>query len=189
MSSDFLPTSTLTPEIASDTEGTIQYLLVLLNGRQYGLRLDTLQEVLRFDATTVAPVPNTPQWLEGIFSLRGLIVSVVSLRLFLGMPYSDTSRLLLNESLESGLFGIGSVIPRLLVLHAEEVVTGVVVDDIQGVLFVRPEEVQPVHTSERVGAYLEGAYTDPKTGKNAWLFDTAKLITSNEMLAFESVLL
>ena len=83
---DFNPATNLTQELPPEAEGAVQYLVCALAGREYGLHLATLQEVLRFNQTAVAPVPNTPGWLEGIFSLRGTIISVVNLRAFLGLP-------------------------------------------------------------------------------------------------------
>ncbi len=179
----FTTASNSPPELTAENEGAIQYLLFALDGREYGLRLDSLQEVLRYNSTTVAPVPNTPEWLEGIFSLRGTIISVVNLRSFLGMPPAEQSDALSGQ-LE--LFGIGAAVPRLLVLHSGEVVVGVVVDDIRGVLFVNPEEMlSDVVSSNSLAPYLEGSHLNPKDGKQTWLFDTARLLNSPEMLAFE----
>ena len=180
---DFNPTTNLTPELPPEAEGAIQYLVCALAGREYGLRLDTLQEVLRFNHASVAPVPNTPSWLEGIFSLRGTIISVVNLRAFLGLPPDEES---LSRTGQAELFGIGAVVPRLLVLHSAELVAGVIVDDIRGVLFVRPEEVRPAPPAGgAIDSYLEGVYLDPKTDKLTWLLDTGSLLTSPEMLVFE----
>jgi purine-binding chemotaxis protein CheW len=181
--SDNSPTSNLISELPSDTEGAVQYLLCALAGQEYGIRLDTLQEVLRFDRQTIAPVPNTPEWLEGIYSLRGMIISVVNLQSFWGLSPSPETTKRFDQPVISG---IGAVVPRLLVLHADELMVGAIVDDIRGVLFVKPEQMQPVPTtSDSLGRYLEGIYTDQQTSKITWLVDTRRLITSPEMLVFE----
>ena len=187
-STDFLPASNLTSQVAPDPDGTVQYLLIALAGREYGVRLATMQEVLRFQPMAVAPVPNTPLWLEGIFSLRGTIISVVSLRLFLGLPQTDLTDQNTHQPL-TDLFGVGAVVPRLLVLHADDLVVGLVVDDIRGVLFVRPEAIKPVTTDEPIGPFLEGAYTEPQNQKTTWLIDTLRLLTAPEILVFEPALL
>ncbi len=184
---DFISASKLTSELPPEAEGAVQYLLIALAGREYGLRLDSLQEVLRFNSTAIAPLPNSPEWLEGVYSLRGTIISVVSLRLFLGLPRSDQYNSLPGKS---ELFGIGLTVPRLLVLHSDELVVGVVVDDIRGVLFTRPEELEAVEGADSfVVPYLEAAHRDPKTSKLTWLFDTRQLITSSGMLLFEPTIL
>lgn len=162
------------PEPSIENEGKVQYLLIVLADREYGIRLDTLQEVLRYNASAVAPVPNTPDWLQGIFSLRGQIVSVVNLRLFLG--------LLTPPAKPKPLSGIGIIMPRLLILHSGELWVGVIVEDIHGVLFVDPDTIQ--HGTEV--SYLEGAYQESADPDNVvWLFDTNRLLNSAEMLAFE----
>lgn len=184
----------LNPEVAAENEGAIQYLLVLVAGREYGIRLDSLQEVLRYNPTAIAPVPNTPGWLEGIYSLRGQIISVVNLRVFLGLASADDltnpMRRLAVENRE--LFGIGAEIPRLVVLYSGDLLVGMIVDDLRGVLFVQPDEIEFATAadidSER---FLEGFYTDTKSakGKKFRLLDARQMITSPELLVFESVLL
>ncbi len=151
--------------------------------------MNTLQEVLRYQAGAVAPVPNTPQWLEGVFSLRGQIISVVDFRAFLGIAPPEKDQTGTAARLEAELFGIGVIVPRLVVLHDGDLLAGMVVDDIRGVLFVKPEEVGPVETGERVGRYLEGSFRDARSGKVTWLFDTARLLNSPELLVFEPVML
>ncbi|HEX2914194.1 MAG TPA: chemotaxis protein CheW [Chloroflexia bacterium] len=181
----------LTADLSTDNDGSIQYLLVSLAGREYGVQLASLQEVLRYNQSGVAPVPNTPVWLEGIFSLRGTIISVVSLRVFLGLPRADEiKQVSAQRSAGIGqLFGLGAPIPRLLVLQNNELVVGVVVDDIRGVISVRPESVVPVtDQAHPIFPYLEGAYADSETKKETWLLDVTRLLNSPEMLAFEPVL-
>jgi len=71
-------------------------------------------------------------------------------------------------------------------VHRDETVAGVIVDDIHGVLFVKPEDVRPASPAgSTVDSYLEGVYFDPKTDKITWLLDTGSLLTSPEMLVFE----
>jgi purine-binding chemotaxis protein CheW len=178
----------LTP--APEADNSIQYLVVKIAGRDYGVRLANLQEVLRYNAAAVAPIPNTPDWLEGIYSLRGTIISVVNLRLFLGLASPDDSadpaRRLAFDSRE--LFGIGTPIPRLLVLSNGELVVGGIVDELQGVLFVQPEELNGTPPQEASESFVESYYTDPK-GKRTPLLDVARLLGSPQMLIFEEVVL
>ena len=114
--------------------------------------------------------------------LRGTIVSVVNLRVFLGLPRLDNYNSPKLAHTDFFYLGIGGSVPRLLVLRNEELFIGMVVDDIRGTLFVNPAEIRPTNFPQ---AYLEGAYTDPNTNKLIWLFDTGKLLTSPEILVFE----
>jgi purine-binding chemotaxis protein CheW len=164
----------------------IQYLLVALAGREYGVRLEALQEVRRFEPDAVAPVPNTPEWLEGIISLRGTIVSVVNLRTFLGYNRQDEQS---GRSLVFDLgFRLGGPIPRLLVVYQGDLQVSLMVDDILGVVFVNPEAVKPNdNPADLATEYLEGIYNDPVSAKTIALLNARKLITSPAMLQFEPV--
>lgn len=174
------------PAPAAEAQVGLQYLLVALAGREYGVRMDVLQEVLRFNADTVAPIPNTPDWLDGIISLRGTIISVVNLRVFLGFNrYDETA----GQGLVFDLgFRLGGSIPRLLVVYIGDLQVGLVVDDILGVVFVNIETLQPLEEKdehEPAAPYLEGIYQDPKSGKAIALLAARQLITSPQMLQFE----
>ncbi len=184
--SEINQTNPATPATTSQSEQTpgIQYLLVALAGRQYGVPLSVLQEVMRFNPDAVAPIPNTPEWLEGIISLRGTIISVVSLRTFLGFSrYDDTPGRTLVFDLG---FRLGGPIPRLLVVYSGELQVGLLVDDILGVVFVNPAAVKASdNPQDLAGPYLEGIYDDPDGSKTVALLDARKLITSSQMLQFE----
>ncbi len=176
---------------AQPGQETVQYLLIALADRVYGIRFDHLQEVLRYNPDVVAPVPNTVDWLEGILSLRGVIVSAVSLRAFLGLPRHDS-----NEVREGGFdlgIGFGRSVPRLLVAYQGNLLVGLVVDEIKGVLFVQPQAITPPAPDAYieygpVSNYLAGMYTDPETKQSTALLDVQRVITSPAMLQFEPAL-
>jgi purine-binding chemotaxis protein CheW len=182
--------TTQTPTVQPGQE-TVQYLLIALAGKVYGIRFDHLQEVLRYNPDVVAPVPNTVDWLEGILSLRGVIVSAVSLRAFLGLPRHDSNEVR-EGSFDLGI-GFGRSVPRLLVAYQGNLLVGLVVDEIKGVLFVQPAAVTPAASDSYieygpVSNYLAGIYTDPETKQSTALLDVQRLITSSTMLQFEPAL-
>lgn len=59
------------------------YLTCILGGTRYLLQTRLVREVEEVGAIT--PVPMTPVWLRGVMNLRGTIVPVVDLALFLGL--------------------------------------------------------------------------------------------------------
>ena len=61
-----------------------QVVVFLLEGQRYGLRLETTEHVL--PAVELTPLPNSPQIVLGIFSLRGRIVPVVDIRRRFQLP-------------------------------------------------------------------------------------------------------
>jgi purine-binding chemotaxis protein CheW len=167
-----------------------QYLIVKLAGHEYGVRLDHLQEVLRYDPFAVAPVPNTLEWLEGIFSLRGTIISVVNLRVFLGLPRYSAAE---GGSSEFDFgFGFGRPVQRLIVTFSGDLIIGFLVDDIRGVAFVTPELVNKsgiaaLAAPDSLKDYLEGVYTDPESGRTTTLLEIRRIVKSPQLLIFEPI--
>lgn len=167
----------------------VQYLVIPLAGHKYGVRLDTLQEVVRYNQLSVAPVPDMPEWLDGITNLRGSILSVVSLRAFLGLS-RDLEKAATGGGITYQLPGFAHSTPRLLVVAYNDISSGIVVDDIEGVIFVQPEQIKPlealpVYKADPALAYLSGFYRDVESQREIALLDLRRLITSPQMLQFE----
>jgi purine-binding chemotaxis protein CheW len=72
-----------------------QYLVFSLVDREFAVKAEQVQGVERLIELT--PLPNVVPWLRGVMNLRGSIVSVVDLRMFLDLeqlPYTPRTRLL-----------------------------------------------------------------------------------------------
>lgn len=83
-----------TPQTPQTAVGE-QYLVFSLAEREFAARAELVQGVERL--ADITPVPNVAPWVRGVMNLRGSIVSVVDLRLFLDLeplPYSPRTRLL-----------------------------------------------------------------------------------------------
>jgi purine-binding chemotaxis protein CheW len=68
---------------------TGKYLLVSLNGQQYGIPIVKIKEIIRM--VPVTSVPNSPPYVRGLISLRGKMIPVVDLCLRLNMESSDNT--------------------------------------------------------------------------------------------------
>lgn len=64
--------------------GSLSFLLVMVNEREYLLRLDDCLETMR--PLPVEPVPQSPEFVRGLSIIRGAPVPVVDLSRLLGMP-------------------------------------------------------------------------------------------------------
>lgn len=167
----------------------VQYLLVALAERTYGVRLDTMQEVVRYDQLSIAPIPNSPEWLDGITSLRGNILSVANLRAFLALD-RQTESAAENTLLSLQLPGFRRTTPRLLVVSTADLTVALVVDDIEGVVFVQPEQIRLVNNDyqeDPAAEFLGGFYLDPESNRKFALLDLRTLISSPRMVNFEPV--
>ena len=72
-----------------------QYLIFALADREFAVKAELVQGVERL--VEVTTVPNVVSWVKGVINLRGSIVSVVDLRMFLDLeqlPSTPRTRLL-----------------------------------------------------------------------------------------------
>ncbi len=73
----------------------------------YGINVTQTQEVLRI--TEIAPVPGAPPFVLGIINLRGNVVTVIDMRMRLGLPtkeIDDASRIVILEGEDDEIAGI-----------------------------------------------------------------------------------
>jgi len=86
--------------------GYRQYVLFRLGTEEYGLPIEHVQSIIRYEVPT--PVPHAPEFVEGVINLRGQVIPVLDLALrLLGTPLerSAFSRIVVAES-DSGLVGL-----------------------------------------------------------------------------------
>lgn len=61
-----------------------QVVVFMLENVQYGFAIEQVNEIIRYMAPT--KIPATPDYIEGVISLRGHVHVVVDLRSLLGLP-------------------------------------------------------------------------------------------------------
>lgn len=64
-----------------------KYISFNLNNDYYCIELSFVKEVLK--DTTITNVPGTPDFIEGIMNLRGDYITVLNLKKFLDLPFTD----------------------------------------------------------------------------------------------------
>ena len=136
------------PEYEPTGRGTIpianeQYLVFTLAECELAIKAEQVQGVERTNDLT--PVPNVANWVRGVINLRGSIISVVDLRLFLGLE---------PLSLSSGT--------RLLSLQYNEMVICFVVDAVNEMLPIPPSAIisgnmRPMSIPQWVLPYAAGS--------------------------------
>jgi uncharacterized repeat protein (TIGR01451 family) len=142
------------------TIGEAEYAIPIGNVLEYGHPL------------SVTPVPNLPEWLLGVANVHGDIISMVDLRLFLGMErlgYDQDSRMLVVRA------------------SREDMSVGLIVDRVKGIRVLAEEGISlptsPVE--DRLAPYLRGVTTH--RGRLLVLLDLDRLLLSPEMRQFEPV--
>jgi len=116
------------PETGGQREGAApdlaEFLVCELDGSAYAIAIERVREIVRMRPLT--PLPRTPEWMLGVISLRGEIVQVVDLRMCLGVDRAEIGRA-----------------TRIVVLHGDDRISGVLVDGVRRVLRIPAQEIRP----------------------------------------------
>ncbi|MDR0908576.1 MAG: chemotaxis protein CheW [Spirochaetaceae bacterium] len=98
-----------------------------LAGKDYGVDIMTIKEIAKADKFTY--VPNTSNFVKGVYNLRGDIIPIIDMRLFFHLPAPEKEGDLDN----------------MLIVQVEDRVYGVIVDKIDKVVGLNSENIQPPH--------------------------------------------
>ena len=93
-------------EVKDEEEEQLQLLTFKLGGEEYALNIMDIKEIIRPKVAT--EVPRTPDFILGIFSLRGTIIPVFDVSLRLGLPRGERgsqNRIVVVKSREN-FFGL-----------------------------------------------------------------------------------
>lgn len=113
---------------AEQTRIDFKMVTFTLAGKDYGIDIMKVKEISK--ATKFTFVPNAAPFVKGVYNLRGDIISVIDLRTFFNLPILETE---------------GAVTENMIVLRLEGHVIAVVVDNIDKVVGIASENVQPPH--------------------------------------------
>ena len=114
-----------TDDSANRDSGVIsgKFLTFCLEEEVYGLEILKVREIIGM--MNITPVPRAPTFIRGVINLRGKVIPVVDLRLKFGMETVEQT----NETC-------------IIVVQAQEVEMGVVVDSVSEVLDIAAEDVE-----------------------------------------------
>jgi purine-binding chemotaxis protein CheW len=115
---------------------TRQYLTFELGQEVFALEVSYVREIL--ELTNMTKVPKTPDFMRGVINLRGSVVPVLDLRLKFGMTAAEKT---INTC----------IIVVEVNIDNEKTVIGVLVDSVQEVFELEPEQIEP---PPRIGTQL-----------------------------------
>ncbi len=122
------------PAPAAETE----MLAFLLSGEEYVVAVEQVNEVLKMWSLT--PVPNAPEHILGVSSLRGTMLTIIDLGKRLGLGAAA-----MNEK------------SRVVVVTVDDEKVGFIVDRVKGVVKLSPDLVRAVpETVEHGVEFLRG---------------------------------
>jgi len=158
---------TVDPEAGRDGAPGHRYVLLSIASAHYVVREVFVTELERVPKIT--PVPRVPAWVRGVTSLRGDILSVIDMRMFLGLEPSSSHS------------------ARMLVVRLlnEDFATGLLVDGVDRIVSVSPDQITPPESP------LEGPLAPYLTGmceieeRRVAVLDLDQLLRSPEIRQFE----
>jgi len=114
---------------------------------------------------SVTPVPRTPSFVRGVINLRGNVMPIIDLRLKFGMPA-------IAQTEET----------CIIVVRAQGVEMGIIVDKVSEVLDIATEEIDPVPS---FGATVDTAYIlgiGKAAGNVTLLLHIDKVLSTDEVV-------
>ncbi len=140
----------------------MQLVVFSLGREEFAVEVTQVREIMRMEEIT--RMPKSPHFVEGIINLRGQIIAVIDLAKRLNLESADRS----GES-------------RIIVVEADEVKVGMIVDSVSEVLRVSAEAVEPSPTlaADIAAAYLQGVVK--QDNRLIILLDLTKVLSLEEM--------
>lgn len=117
---------------------TLKFITFGLGREKFGISIDEVKEIIA--EYTIVPLPRTPEFIEGIISLRGDIIPIVDMRARFEMEPREND----DET-------------RIIVLEMQDFAVGIQVDNVYEVLKLPEDAIEP--PPKLVGG-LKGEYID-----------------------------
>ena len=143
-----------------------QYLTFKLEDEVFALEIAKVREVLDF--TLIAKVPQTPEFMLGVINLRGTVVPVVDMRLKFAMTRTETTV-------------HTCIIIVEIEIDGENTVLGALVDSVQEVMDLDPEQIEP---APRIGTRLNTKFIKgmgKRDNQFIIILDIDKVFSSDEL--------
>jgi purine-binding chemotaxis protein CheW len=149
------------------TADEMQFVAFRVGPQEFALNIFQVERILRYEPPS--PLPNAPDFLEGIIQYAGGVVPVVDLRTRLSVPAEHREE------------------TRLVILELDAQRIAVVVDQVLEVLRVDTGTITPPPPMVRglAAAYISGIITRP--GRTIVVLNAGRLLTSEERLALAPV--
>lgn len=146
------------------------YLTFMLGAEKFAIPVDHVQEVVELNHVT--RIPNTPDYMLGIISLRGRVLPLLDTRLKLGLPATErTSK------------------NRILILDIKEsddkaMQIGAIVDVAREVVEIDDEQIQPASAMETHNSSTPITGIVNNQGDITLIMDITKVFSMQDASAF-----
>ncbi|MFV1951588.1 MAG: chemotaxis protein CheW [Nitrospinota bacterium] len=109
---------------AEEIDNKTRYLCFILSDEEYAIDIEDIKEIINVQEIT--EVPGAPEYIKGIISLRGVIITIFDFRKRLGFQEKE--------------YGKDA---RIIVVSVDNAQIGILVDSVTEVLQISEREVEP----------------------------------------------
>ncbi len=154
------------PTQPAASEEEEQFVNFRLAGEEYGLPIETVQEILRVPEQ-LTHVPRTPDFIEGVVNLRGAVLPVVDQRRRFALALAER-----NDRQRIMVLGIGGTR------------TGFIVDQVVEVLKIPRSAIEPAPVlSERQAGIIPRVANLTAARRMVMILEAARLLEAREVAA------
>lgn len=148
---------------AVGSDVTLQLVIFSLLGEEFGVSIHDVREII--SNTQITPVPQAPNFVEGVINLRGQIIPVVDLRKRFSLEE--------NKNKEE---------TNVVIIEVDDNVLGLIVDSVSEVLNIPSDSINPppALVANGIGAeYIKGI--GQYNQKMIILIDLQKVFSAEEL--------
>jgi len=136
-----------------------------LQGQEYGVTTDAVQEIIRVPEMEMNAVPKTADFIEGMVNLRGAVLPVMDLRRRFSLQRNERS----DQQ-------------RILVLEMKGIPTGFIVDEVNEVLRIPKERIENApHLSDEQSRVMGQVVNMAKEKRMIQILEVAELLDMKEV--------
>ncbi|MCG8572382.1 MAG: chemotaxis protein CheW [Spirochaetes bacterium] len=146
---------------------TMSLVTFKISNELYGINIMEVREIIRLSEIT--PIPNSPDFVDGVIKLRGQIIPIVDLGKrfhFTPVQFSEEDELLRG----------------IIIIHVQDMTIGIIIDQVNRVISINLDQIQPPpQMIAGIGAeYIEGVSRLEET--LLIILNVRKLFSKTEML-------
>mgnify|MGYP001179136879 CR=1 FL=1 len=145
-----------------------QLVTFLLDKEEYAIDIMLVKEIIR--VPQIVKVPNCPEYIDGVVSIRNNLLPIINLRTYFGME-----RLEYNDQM------------RILVVDMGTFSAGIIVDKVSEVLRIPVDIIQPPPQFSEDKGELKGVARVNGGNRMILLLDPTKLISAEELSSLKGI--
>ncbi len=162
--------------VAVAVGATIDLLVFNLGGEQYGIEVANVREIYPLEQLT--PVPRAPNFVAGVFSARGRILSVIDLHAFLGLPVTP----LTGDENQTKIMVVTNTDSTSETAHLE---LGLLADNVVDVITLFKDELEPPLSTQ---AGVHAAYIYGLTADMLVVLNLNALLSDKRLIVHEEIM-